>query len=295
MNYSIMKALVFVLMVCVSPIACGQLSGEAKELMDAAYSGAREFDAGFFDRVRMAPFDSEIQRKFALMQAYAATEKPDLVVEAIAIAKEIVSTEVDGCDRDLARINLAMLLALNGQHKDGAELAVNALGATNYKRLKESKEPLIVYLSTRLGIKAVGWEPYLKSNLRRSIGSYYLNRPAVDGGPDLQKAVNYFSLIPLFELRQACLADVRLKGMYPSGKGSLEDIQQESESQSTPTPRDGDSTLVVPQHPNSVQNGNADIARDFDDRKVSLRFPIMLGMVTLLFLAAIIWFVWNRK
>lgn len=262
--------------------------------MDAAYSGAREFDASFFDRVQNAPFDSEVQRKFALMQAYAATEMPDLVLEAIGIAKEIVSTDSDGCDRDLARINLAMLLALSGQHKEGAELADIALQATNYKRLKESREPLIVYLSIRLGINTIGWEPYLKSNLRRSIGSYYLNRPQVDGGPDLQKAVDYFSWIPLSELRQACLADARLKGVHPSGKGLPEGIQEDTESRATPRSR-GESNLSVPNHPNPVQNRNGDTGRAFDSVKVSWRLPIILGMAVLLVLASIIWLVWSRK
>ena len=217
-----MKNLIYLLVFIVSGhLVKAELTPEVKEVLDIAYSGKRDLDTTVFERIKIAPFEAESHRVFTLIQAYSSTENPIMVSEALKISEVYVAKANDGWEKDFARIQLSMLLNLNGQKESACKLAERALEETDFSHFAGQKDSFLKYLNTRLGLSSIGFESYLKANLRREIGYYYLNRKASEGGPDVQKAYYVFSQIEAREIRESCLSDARFSKIGESINQSL--------------------------------------------------------------------------
>lgn len=192
------------------------MSNEERELMNAAYSASQNMDDALLARLKAGTFASETRRKFTLIQAYGATDRPELVKEAIRMTREIVESEPDGCSRDWAKLILAPMLSLNGEARAAVTQAEECLANLDLTRFKESDDPFIQFLYGKFGIRAFGWESFIRDNLMMEIGSYYLNRARAEGGPDIQRAYDCFAKISAATNRKDRLSDARFKGMHPT-------------------------------------------------------------------------------
>lgn len=190
-----------------------QLSPEAERALQAAYSGNSAALLEIVKSIRSAGFPTEGHRTIAMVQAYAASENIEHLAEARRIAERYIAESTTGWIRAFLRIQLSMVLSLEGNRKGGGILAEQVLTDTDFESFPFVEDPFLRFIARRVGVSPAQIPTYLKDNLHLQVGSYYLNRSVNEGGADLQKAVKHFGSIVAREVRESAMADHRLKAV----------------------------------------------------------------------------------
>jgi hypothetical protein len=243
-----------------------QFADSAKKAFDLVYSSRREMPEveiqEIIRQVTSARFPAEGHRVIALMQVYAVTEDSENLIKARKVADAYIAKAEAGWMRDLIRIQLVFVLALEGKSEPSRELAEQILREIDDNVIATQDDPYLNYLWKRINLPTHELKvSYFRDNLLRHVGYSYLNRTSSEGGPDIKKAVEVFQKIENEDAWQSCFSDARVRDFrphhWPLRKDPAKPVTSKAgrifqgwgDSQSSSTPKAGDGLQPASDNP----------------------------------------------